>query len=204
MNKIMSKNYFKKNRKKISKNIKIIDPKSTFIEENVEIGEGTIIYPNNYIKNGVKIGKNCVILPNNLIEKSQIGDNVNIGPSSHIRPDTVICKNVKIGNFCEIKASFVGDSCKISHLTYIGDTIIGERCNFGCGVITANFNGKIKQKIEIGNDCFLGCNVNLIAPLKIGDNCYICAGATVTNDLKNDTFLSPNRECVIAPRRHKK
>ncbi len=190
--------------KKIAKNVKIIDPKNTYIEEDVEVDFGTIIYPNNYIKNGVKIGKNCVILPNNFIEKSQLGDNVTIGPCSHIRAETNIGKNVKIGNFCEIKASFVGDSCKISHLTYIGDAFVGERCNFGCGVITANFNGKIKQKIIIGDDCFIGCNANLIAPLKIGKNSYICAGATVTNNLQENTFFLPKRDSEIMPRKHKK
>jgi len=190
--------------KKIAKNVQIIDKKNTYIEADVEVGEGTIIYPNNYIKNGVKIGKNCVILPNNFIEKSQIGDNVSLGPNAHIRPKTIIGNNVKIGNFCEIKASFVGDSCKISHLTYIGDAFLGKRCNFGCGVVTANFNGKIKQKTIVGNDCFIGCNVNLIAPVKIGDNCYICAGATVDKNLPQNTFLLPKRDSEILPRKQEK
>ncbi len=190
--------------KLIAKNVKIIDPKNTYIEPDVEVGEGTIIYPNNYIKNGTKIGKNCVLLPNNFIEKSVIGDFVSLGPCSHIRPETQICNNVKIGNFCEIKACFVGDSCKISHLTYIGDAILGKRCNLGCGVITANFNGKIKQKTVIGNDCFIGCNTNLIAPVNIGNNCYICAGATVEKGLPKNSFFLPQRLSKISERKHKK
>lgn len=189
--------------KKIAPNVTIIDPNNTYIEPEVEVGEGTVIYPNNYIKNGVKIGKNCIILPNNFIEKSQIGDECTIGPCSHIRPETTICNNVKIGNFCEIKASFVGDSCKISHLTYIGDAVLGARCNLGCGVITANFNGKIKQKTIIGEDCFIGCNTNLIAPVKLGNNCYICAGATICDDLPNDAFFLPNRTAKIGQKKEK-
>lgn len=182
------------------KNVQIIDPKSTFIETSAQIGEGSIIYPNNYIKNGAKIGKNCILYPSNFIEECEIKDNCSIGPSAHIRPKSVIGQNVKIGNFCEIKASFVGDSCKISHLTYIGDAVVGKNCNFGCGVITANFNGKIKQKTVIGDDCFIGCNANLIAPLSIGDNCYICAGATVDKDLDKNSFVLPKRDNTISTR----
>ncbi len=190
--------------KKTAKNVTIIDKNNTYIEPFVEIGEGTIIYPNNYIKNGAKIGKNCTILPNNFVEQSQIGDNVVLGPSAHIRPKTVIGNNVKIGNFCEIKASFVGDNCKISHLSYIGDTFLGAGCNIGCGVITANFNGKIKQKTIIENDCFVGCNTNLIAPIKIGKNCYICAGATVDKDLPPNSFFLPERKSEIGIKKNKK
>ena len=185
---------------KFLKNVKIIDKKTTFIEKGAVIGEGTIIYPNNYIKNGVKIGKNCIIYPGNFIEECEIGDQVYIGPNSHIRPNTHICNNVKIGNFCEIKASFVGDNCKISHLTYIGDAYIGKNCNFGCGVITANFNGKIKQKTFVGDNCFIGCNVNLIAPVKIENNSYICAGATVAENIAENSFCMPLRDLKVSPR----
>lgn len=190
--------------KKIAKNVKIIDKNNTYIEPLAEVGEGTIIYPNNYIKNGVKIGKNCTILPNNFIEKCVIGDGVVIGPMAHIRPDSQIGNNAKIGNFCEIKASFVGDNCKISHLSYIGDTFLGAGCNIGCGVITANYNGKIKQKTTIENDCFVGCNTNLIAPIKIGKNSYICAGATVDCDLPENAFFLPERQSKISTKKTKK
>lgn len=186
--------------KKELKNLQIIDQKSTFIEVGASVGEGTIIYPNNYIKNGAKIGKNCIIYPNNFIEECVIGDNCSLGPCCHIRPKCEIGENVKIGNFCEIKASFVGDRRKISHLSYIGDAILGKSCNVGCGVITANFNGKIKQKTIVGDGCFLGCNSNLIAPLKIENNCFICAGATVESDLKSDSFVLPKRENFITKR----
>ncbi len=186
------------------KNVTIISPKNTYIEAGAIIGENTTIYPNNYIKNDVKIGKNCTLFPGNFIENCIIGDNCSIGPNAHIRPKSIICNNVKIGNFCEIKASFVGDSCKISHLSYIGDATLKENINIGCGVVTANFNGKIKQKTFISKNSFIGCNVNLIAPISIGENCYICAGATVDKDLDNNTFLKQNRDNFTAPKKSKK
>ena len=174
--------------KKRIKGVNILSPQNTFIEQGVEIGEGTVIYPNNYIKSGVKIGKNCILYPGNFLESGIIGNNCSIGNNAHFRQKVVVGNNVKIGNFCELKCCFVQDNCKISHLTYIGDAEIGQNCNLGCGVVFANFNGTIKQKITIGNDCFIGCNSNLIAPLSIVNNCFIAGGSTITKDMQNNTF----------------
>ncbi len=186
------------------KNVIILSPKHTFIEKGAQIGTGTIIYPNNYIENGAKIGKNCVLYPNNYIKNSEVGDNCYIGPCSHIRENSILGNGVRFGNFCEIKNSSVGERTKISHLTYIGDGVVGKNCNFGCGTIFANFNGKIKQKITIGDDCFIGCNTNLIAPITIGKNTFVAAGSTVGQDLPENTFAISRAELKISQNKNMK
>ena len=137
------------------------------------------------------------------IEQSVIGENSKIGPFARIRPNSEIGKNCKIGNFVEIKNSKIGDGTKISHLAYVGDAVVGKNCNIGCGVIFANYNGKEKNKIEIGDNVFIGSNCNLIAPLKIESNVYICAGTTVTEDLKTDDFVIGRVKQVVKKGRAK-
>jgi bifunctional UDP-N-acetylglucosamine pyrophosphorylase/glucosamine-1-phosphate N-acetyltransferase len=145
------------------------------------------LLPNNYICDS-KIGKNCKI-HSSIIEQSNIKNNVSIGPFSRLRPNCEIGEGCKIGNFVEIKNSKLGNSTKVSHLAYVGDSEIGNDCNIGCGVIFANYNGKIKNKIKVGNHVFVGSNSNLIAPVTISDNSYICAGTTVTKDVEADDFV---------------
>ena len=146
--------------------------------------------------------KNCVIKENVVIENSVVEDSVveqgsHIGPFSHIRPNSVIGKNCKIGNFCEVKNSQIGDGTKMSHLAYIGDAVVGKNCNIGCGVIFANYNGKEKNKIIVGDNVFIGSNSNIIAPVKIEDDVYICAGTTITKDIKKGSFvIGRSRETI--------
>lgn len=141
----------------------------------------------NVVENSV-IGKGSEVVSSHIFS-SRVGDNVKIGPNAHLRPNTIIEDNCRIGNFVEIKNSKVGKGTKIAHLTYVGDAEIGKNCNIGCGVIFVNYNGKEKNKIKIGNNVFVGSNCNLIAPLNIGDNVYICAGTTVTKDLAEGDFV---------------
>lgn len=164
-----------------------------------QIGRGTRIYPNTQIRSGCTIGEDCVIGPSSVIESSTVGngctinatqmyqsvmeDNVKIGPFCHIRPNSRLCTGVKIGDFVEIKNSTLGSDTHASHLTYIGDSDVGERVNFGCGTVTSNYNGYTKARCVIGNDCFIGCNTNLIAPVTIGNGAYTAAGSTITDDL---------------------
>ncbi len=164
-----------------------------------KIGKGTTVYPNTQIRKNVTIGENCVIGPSSVVEESTIGngcavnatqmyqsvmeDNVKIGPFCHIRPNSRLCSGVKIGDFVEIKNSTLGKDSHASHLTYIGDSDVGERVNFGCGTVTSNYNGYTKARCTIGNDCFIGCNTNLIAPVTIGDNGYTAAGSTITESV---------------------
>lgn len=174
------------------------------IENGVEIGTDTCILPGTIIKSGAKIGKNCVIGPNSVIEDSIIGDNVilnqtqceqcvvksgaNIGPFVHIRPNSVIGENVHLGNFVEVKNSNIDTGTKVSHLTYVGDSDVGKRVNFGCGTVTVNYSGKAKYRTTIGDDVFVGCNTNLVAPVKVGNGAYTAAGSTITDDVPEDSL----------------
>jgi len=180
--------------------VTLIDPKTTYIGFDVEIGRDTIIYPNNILEGNTKIGSNCLLYQNSrivdsiignevdiqssVILSSKIGDNTTVGPFAYIRPETIIGKHARIGDFVEIKKSTIGDGTKVSHLTYIGDAEVGAECNFGCGTVVVNYDGKNKCKTIIGDHSFIGCNTNLISPVTIGDNTYIAAGSTITSEVK--------------------
>ncbi|MDR3049110.1 MAG: bifunctional UDP-N-acetylglucosamine diphosphorylase/glucosamine-1-phosphate N-acetyltransferase GlmU [Elusimicrobiota bacterium] len=179
--------------------VSFIDPKSVYISADAQIGQDTIIYPRAYIANNVKIGKNCTIEGDSYIADSKIADDVfisysyvrgaviekgcHIGPFSHIRPESHLKEGVKVGNFSEIKKSVIKKGAKVNHLSYIGDANIGEAVNIGAGTITCNFDGFKKHKTEIGDNVFVGSNVNLVAPIKVGKNVLIAAGSTITHDI---------------------
>ncbi|MEO2508833.1 bifunctional UDP-N-acetylglucosamine diphosphorylase/glucosamine-1-phosphate N-acetyltransferase GlmU [Clostridium paraputrificum] len=180
--------------------VTLIDPKTTYIGTDVEIGKDTIIYPNNIIEGKTVIKENCTILQNcrikdsiiesgvevqaSVVLESKIGENTTVGPFAYIRPETSIGNNARIGDFVEIKKSTIGNGTKVSHLTYIGDAEVGSGCNFGCGTVVVNYDGKEKHKTVIGDNSFIGCNTNLVSPVKIGDNTYVAAGSTITSEVK--------------------
>jgi len=184
--------------------VTIIDPNSTFIDEGVKIGQDTIIYPFTIIEKGSKIGKNCHIGPYSHLINSQIGKEVKvwasvikesnieeratIGPFAQLRPGTIIKKEVKIGNFVEVKNTVIGEASKASHLTYLGDAIIGKKVNIGAGTITCNYDGKKKNKTVIEDEVFIGSNNSLVAPVKIGKAAYTGAGSTITEDVPPDSL----------------
>ena len=190
--------------KHLSAGVDIPFSDGVIIEPSVEIGMDTIILPNTMLKGNTKIGKGCVIGPNTIIENSTIGDNaklnnvqcyqskvldgVDIGPFVHIRPNSVIGEKVHLGNFVEVKNSNIDTGTKVSHLTYVGDSDVGKRVNFGCGTVTVNYTGKAKFRTTIGDDVFIGCNTNLVAPVKIGDGAYTAAGSTITEDVPEDSL----------------
>ena len=169
------------------------------IGTDVEIEPATVIQPGTILKGKTKIGSHSKIGPNCLIDNTVIGqhcklnavqaydsvieDNVKIGPFVHIRPGSHIKSGVKIGDFVEVKNSTVGEQTAIAHLTYVGDSDVGKKVNFGCGTVTVNYDGLSKQRCEIGDNCFIGCNTNLIAPVKLGKGVYTAAGSTVTKDV---------------------
>ncbi|WP_042353265.1 bifunctional UDP-N-acetylglucosamine diphosphorylase/glucosamine-1-phosphate N-acetyltransferase GlmU [Bacillus massiliigorillae] len=184
--------------------VTLIDPEQTYIEADVTIGQDTIIYPGTIIKSGTTIGSDCEIGPNTEIAQCEIGDStairqsvahnssigshVKIGPFAHIRPQSQIADEVKIGNFVEIKKSVFGHGSKASHLSYIGDAEVGSDVNIGCGSITVNYDGKNKFLTKIGDDVFVGCNSNLVAPVSVGDGAYIAAGSTITEDVPGEAL----------------
>ncbi len=169
------------------------------IDPQVTIGKGTQILPGSILRGNTLIGENCVIGPNSMITDCKFGDNVvfnasqaaqsvvedgaKIGPFTQLRPDSHICKKVKIGDFVEVKNSTVGEGTSIAHLTYIGDSDVGKHVNFGCGVVTVNYDGESKSRTTIGDYAFIGCNSNLIAPVKVGNGAYTAAGSTITKDV---------------------
>ena len=177
------------------------------LEPNTIIKKGSIILDKSIIKEGSIIGpyseiinseiQNNTIINKSSIYNSKVGSNCVVGPYTHIRCNTQVLNDVRIGNFVEIKNSHIGINTKASHLSYIGDAIIGNNVNFGCGSITVNYDGLNKNKTVIGNDAFIGCNSNLIAPIKIGSNTYIAAGSTITKDLNNDDFAIARAHQII-------
>ncbi|GAA0726091.1 bifunctional UDP-N-acetylglucosamine diphosphorylase/glucosamine-1-phosphate N-acetyltransferase GlmU [Clostridium malenominatum] len=192
------------NHKHMDNGVTILDPNNTYIETDVLIGNDTIIYPGNVIEGKTIIKENCVLYPNcrikdttiecgvtiqeSVILESHIGDNTTVGPFAYIRPESVIGKSVRVGDFVEIKKSTIGDHTKVSHLTYIGDAEVGENCNFGCGTVVVNYDGKKKYKTIVGDNVFIGCNTNLVSPVKVNDNSYIAAGSTITEEVPKDAL----------------
>lgn len=174
------------------------------ISPEVEIGKGTRILPSTILKGNTKIGTDCVIGPNCVVENTTIGDNVvinasqcyhstvedgsTIGPFCHIRPNTTIKAGAHLGDFVEIKNSVIGEDTHISHLTYVGDSDVGKRVNFGCGVVTVNYNGKDKNRCIIKDDAFIGCNTNLVAPVTVNEFGYTAAGSTITEDVPSESL----------------
>lgn len=154
------------NAEHMKKGVTIEDINTTYIYDDVEIGPDTVIHPNTTIKSDVKIGANC-----------------EIGPNAYIREKCRLADNVKIGNFVEIKNTQVGTGSKVPHFIYLGDCQVGERCNIGCGTITCNYDGFNKSKTTIGDHVFIGSNTNLVAPVTVGDNAFVAAGSTITDDV---------------------
>ncbi len=196
------------------------DKSSIFIDDKAVIGENVIIYENNRIEGECVIGDNVTIYPNSFIESSVIGKGTKvyssfiekskigacclIGPYAHLRSGSIIADFVKVGNFCEIKNAEIGKNTKISHLAYVGDAKVGNACNIGCGVIFVNYNGKIKSKTIVEDGAFIGSNVNLIAPVKVGKGAYVCAGTTVDNDIEAGSFSIGRVRAEIKKGRAKK
>ncbi len=190
---------------KSCKKVKLVNKKSIHLDKSVEIGSNVVIYENNRIEGNTVIGNNVVIMPNCYIKDCIIGDNTKItsshlesaeiglaceiGPFSRLRPKAKLGAKVKIGNFVEVKNAFVGDGTKVSHLAYVGDADLGKNCNIGCGAIFVNYNGKVKSRTVVGDNCFIGSNCNIIAPVEIASNSYICAGTSVTNKVNEGDFV---------------
>lgn len=184
--------------------VRIIDSENTYIDRQVKIQNGTLIYPNCIIEGSSEIGEGNVIyssrienskigsgniIDNSVIESCVIGNANNIGPFTHLRKDTVLSNHTKVGSFSETKNTKLGEGSKIPHLSYVGDAVVGNRVNFGCGCVTANYDGMSKHMTYVGDDAFIGCNVNLVAPINVGNNTFIAAGSTVSRDISDDTFI---------------
>lgn len=203
------------NRLHMINGVTIIDPASTHIDAGVEIGPDTIIYPGTLLQGKTAIGSDCVIGPHSQIQDSQIGDGVtvkhsvlteavvgdetSIGPFAYLRPGAKLGQHVKIGDFVEIKNASLDDGAKVNHLSYIGDATVGKNVNIGCGAITVNYDGYNKSVTEIADDAFVGSNVNLIAPVKVGRGAYVVAGSTITHDVEENGLAIARERQVNKP-----
>ncbi|GGG10284.1 bifunctional UDP-N-acetylglucosamine diphosphorylase/glucosamine-1-phosphate N-acetyltransferase GlmU [Paenibacillus aceti] len=198
-------------RKHMLNGVTIVDPGSTYIGADVVIGADTVILPGCSIYGQTVIGEDCMIGPSSDIEnchildgakvkhsvlsQAEVGKDTTVGPFAYLRPGTKLGNHVKVGDFVEIKNASMDDGAKVSHLSYIGDAKVGKNVNFGCGAITVNYDGYNKSITEIEDDAFIGSNVNLIAPVKIGKGAYVVAGSTITNAVpENDLAIARNRQ----------
>ena len=194
--------------------VRLVRPKEVYIDEEVQVGEDTIICPGCYLKGKTVIGKNCrldgsvfvtdSIIGDNVfikmgsyIENSVIEDNCEVGPYAHLRPKSTLKKKAKVGNFCEIKNSVIGEGSKVNHLTYIGDTDMGAGVNIGAGTITCNYDGEKKHRTVIGDHSFVGSNVNFVAPVEVKAYSKIGAGSTITKEVPEGSLAIARARQVV-------
>lgn len=192
-----------------------IPSRNVYIEDSVVIAPGAVILPGCVLRGHTVIAAGCVIGPDSLIEDSEIGPDTTvnasqvygsrigahnaIGPFTHIRVNTVTDYGVHLGAYVETKNSNFARGNTVSHLTYIGDSDVGKYCNFGCGTVTCNYDGKDKFRTKIGDYCFIGCNTNLVAPVTVGDGAYTAAGSTITKDVPaGDLGIARDRQTNLA------
>lgn len=200
----------------ISSGVRIIDPASVWLDWDVSIGERTVINPFVVITGSSVIGPECAILPFTSIRNSRLGklvrilgfsdiddsrleDQVQVGPFSRLRPGTIIRKGAKVGNFVEMKKTDFGSRSKAQHLSYVGDSIVGEDVNIGAGTITCNYDGFSKHQTVIESGVFIGSGTELIAPVKIGRKAYVAAGSTINKDVKPETLAIARARQVEKP-----
>lgn len=197
--------------------ITITDPAHTYVETTVEVGPEVTLYPGTLLRGRTKVGRGAKLGPFTWIEDSQIGadaeirfsqvvqakvgDGACVGPFANLRPGSVIGPKARIGNFTEIKASRIGPGAKVPHLSYIGDADIHAGVNIGAGAITCNYDGVKKSQTVVEQDAFIGSNVNLVAPVKIGKGAVVGAGSTITEDVPADHLAIARAHQVVKPRK---
>jgi bifunctional UDP-N-acetylglucosamine pyrophosphorylase/glucosamine-1-phosphate N-acetyltransferase len=180
--------------------VNFLNPDSAFIHAGVTIGRDTTIYPNVHLEGRTKIGRGVTIFPNvrildgeigagvvikdsTVIEDSKVKDRASVGPFAHLRPGSDVGAEARVGNFVELKKAVLGKASKASHLSYLGDAVIGRGVNIGAGTITCNYDGVKKHTTFLGNGVFVGSDTQLVAPVTIGRGAYIGAGSTITKDV---------------------
>ena len=193
-----------KREKLLQAGVLMMDPAAVYVEEGVTVGAGTLLLPGTILRGETRIGRDCCIGPQAMLTGCTVGDGctVNasqceestiqagcqIGPYAHIRPHCVVGEGSKTGAFVQLKNCTLGRGTKMAHLTYVGDSDVGDGCNFGCGTITCNYDGFQKYRTTIGSGVFVGCNTNLVAPVTVEDGAFIAAGTTVTQPVPEDAM----------------
>lgn len=180
----------------------MLDPDTVYPDPRVTVAPGTLLLPGTILRGATVIGARCEIGPNTVLQdcvvgdeavinasqcsESTIGSHAKVGPFAYIRPGCTVGEDTKVGDFVELKNSVIGDGTKISHLTYVGDSDIGKNVNLGCGTVTVNYDGAAKFRTVVGDGAFVGCNANLIAPVRVGSGSYVAAGSTITDNVPDD------------------
>jgi bifunctional UDP-N-acetylglucosamine pyrophosphorylase/glucosamine-1-phosphate N-acetyltransferase len=199
------------NKGHMANGVTIIDPRSVYIDKSVKIGADTVLYPGTILRGSTVIGEQCEIGPNSeltdtvvgdhvsvkhsVLAEAQVGDHSSVGPFAYLRPGAKLKAHVKIGDFVEVKNATIDEGSKVSHLSYVGDAEVGKNVNIGCGAITVNYDGYNKHRTVIHDNAFVGSNVNLIAPVTIGEGAYVVAGSTITNDVPGgDVAIARERQ----------
>lgn len=193
--------------------VTIIDPDKVQVTTNVKVGRDTVLYPGTVLEGNTVIGENCVIGSNTSLNNCKVGDNTkiletvgidseigsdtNVGPFAYLRPGTKVGSEVKIGDFVEVKNSTIDDGTKVAHLTYIGDADVGKRVNFGCGTVVVNYDGVNKHRTIIEDDCFIGCNTNLVSPVVVRHGAYTAAGSTITDEVPPESLAIARSKQVV-------
>lgn len=193
--------------------VMVLNPDTVRVDDDVKAGADTVIYPNTILEGATQIGEDCIIGPNTRIINCKISDNTEVqssiatdseigggtvvGPFAYIRPGSKIGDNIKVGDFVEIKNASIGNGTKIAHLTYVGDADVGERVNFGCGTVVVNYDGIHKHRTTIEDDCFIGCNTNLVSPVTVRKGAYTAAGSTITDEVPQDALAIARARQVV-------
>ena len=193
--------------------VTIIDPDKVQVTTNVKVGRDTVLYPGTVLEGDTVIGENCVIGSNTSLNNckvgnntkiletvgidSEIGSDTNVGPFAYLRPGTKVGSEVKIGDFVEVKNSTIDDGTKVAHLNYIGDADVGKRVNFGCGTVVVNYDGVNKHRTIIEDDCFIGCNTNLVSPVVVRHGAYTAAGSTITDEVPPESLAIARSKQVV-------
>jgi len=172
----------------MKRGVTLKSPETVFLSKDTQFGKNVTIHPYVVIGGKVKIANNVEIFPFTDIENAKIESNVSIGPYARIRPGVHLESGARVGNFVEVKKSKIGKNSKISHLSYIGDAVIGKNVNIGAGTITCNYDGKRKNKTKISDDAFIGSNTSLIAPVTIGKKSTVGAGSAITRNVKDKSL----------------
>ena len=209
----------------LNKGVQFLDLDHVYVSRDSAVGAGCTLLPGTIIRGGSQVEAGCTIGPNTLLDQavigpgttvnssqvleSSVGEKSTVGPFAYIRPGCQVGAGARIGDFVELKKSSIGDGTKVSHLTYIGDAKVGERVNFGCGTVVVNYDGFGKYETRIGDDAFIGCNTNLVAPVSVGRGAFTAAGTTVTEDVPDDALAigrarQENRADWAARNREKK
>ena len=187
----------------LKKGVNLIAPETIFLSKDTKFGKNVTIEPYVVIGSKVKIGNKVTIKSFSHLEETIIENNVSVGPYARLRPGTVLKSGSKIGNFVETKKSKIGKNSKVNHLSYIGDTTIGENSNIGAGTITCNYDGVNKHKTEIADNVFIGSNSSLVAPVKIKKNALVGAGSVITKDVE-ESALALTRTKQIEIKKYKR